>query len=86
LIYVDNEWVPENLDDGHLDSYFFLLSGLMMLTIGYLYYISKDYEYKHAHELNLLEDENAEDAAMKGVVDESPLMDALHVQQEKMEN
>ena len=24
------EWVPENLDDGHLSRYFFLLAGLMV--------------------------------------------------------
>jgi hypothetical protein len=28
-----NEWVPTNLDDGHLDYYFFLLAGLMGLTL-----------------------------------------------------
>jgi peptide/histidine transporter 3/4 len=28
-----NEWVPTNLDEGHLDYYFFLLAGLMGLTL-----------------------------------------------------
>ena len=28
----DNEWLPENLDEGHLDYYFLLLAGLMVLT------------------------------------------------------
>lgn len=32
-IYAANEWVPTNLDDGHLDYYFFLLAGLMGVTL-----------------------------------------------------
>jgi hypothetical protein len=27
LTFADNQWVPENLDDGHLDYYFYLLAG-----------------------------------------------------------
>ncbi len=54
---VDAEWVPENLDDGHLDWYFFLLAGLMGLTIVYLYYISRNYEYKTTKQLMEFEDE-----------------------------
>lgn len=53
----DDEWVPMNLDDGHLDYYFFLLAGLMLLTLIFLYYMSLDYEYKHPRELRLLEDD-----------------------------
>ena len=29
----DSEWVPENLDDGHLDYYFFLLAGKILLIL-----------------------------------------------------
>lgn len=35
---VDDEWVPTNLDDGHLDYYFFLLAGLMGITIVSILY------------------------------------------------
>ena len=27
LLFADDQWVPENLDDGHLDYYFYLLAG-----------------------------------------------------------
>ena len=38
--YLDDEWVPRNVDQGHLDWYFFLLSGLMALSlVGLTYYI-----------------------------------------------
>jgi hypothetical protein len=33
LTRTGNEWVPTNLDEGHLDYYFFLLAGLMGLTL-----------------------------------------------------
>jgi hypothetical protein len=26
-LITDDQWVPENLDDGHLDYYFYLLAG-----------------------------------------------------------
>mmetsp|Transcript_53490 Transcript_53490/g.93341 ORF Transcript_53490/g.93341 Transcript_53490/m.93341 type:complete len:657 (-) Transcript_53490:348-2318(-) len=51
-----NEWVPTNLDDGHLDYYFFLLAGLMGLTICVFAYVSKDYVYKTQQELAQFED------------------------------
>jgi len=49
LLYIVNSgsspWVPANLDDGHLNAYFFLLSGLMGLNILLLYYIAHGYVY-----------------------------------------
>lgn len=30
--WLDNEWLPVNLDDGHLTWYFLLLAALMVLT------------------------------------------------------
>jgi hypothetical protein len=50
--------VPENLDDGHLDWYFFLLAGLMGLTMVYFYYISRDYHYKTDRELSIFDNDD----------------------------
>jgi hypothetical protein len=66
LLYLVNanpndKWVPTNLDDGHLDYYFFLLAGLMCISIALLYYLAKDYEYKTAQELKLLEDDTVDE-------------------------
>ena len=33
VFLTDDQWVPTNLDEGHLDYYFFLLAGLMALSI-----------------------------------------------------
>eukprot|EP01040_Poterioochromonas_malhamensis_P014576 gene14576-16151_t len=57
----NDEWVPTNLDDGHLDWYFFLLAGFMALTMIYFYYISKDYEYKTIKDLQIFESEEGSD-------------------------
>jgi hypothetical protein len=59
--FTDNEWVPTNLDSGHLDAYFLVLAALMGLTMVYFYYISKNYEYKTDAELNQLENEEEHD-------------------------
>jgi peptide/histidine transporter 3/4 len=40
-----DQWVPANLDDGHLDYYFFLLAGLMVLNHIYFGWLSRDYVY-----------------------------------------
>lgn len=60
-LWLDDEWVPTNLDDGHLDWYFFLLAGFMALTMIYFYYISKDYEYKTIKDLQIFESEEGSD-------------------------
>jgi len=39
LHIADDEWVPTNLDDGHLDYYFFLLAGLMAITLVRVLYV-----------------------------------------------
>eukprot|EP00602_Paraphysomonas_sp_CaronLab_P012061 CAMPEP_0185040878 /NCGR_PEP_ID=MMETSP1103-20130426/39487_1 /TAXON_ID=36769 /ORGANISM="Paraphysomonas bandaiensis, Strain Caron Lab Isolate" /LENGTH=538 /DNA_ID=CAMNT_0027580373 /DNA_START=191 /DNA_END=1807 /DNA_ORIENTATION=+ len=60
LLYIVNsggegkEWVPENIDDGHLEYYFFLLAGLMVLNQILFSYISEGYEYKTEEELSRL--------------------------------
>eukprot|EP00597_Dinobryon_sp_UTEXLB2267_P005647 CAMPEP_0170080918 /NCGR_PEP_ID=MMETSP0019_2-20121128/16920_1 /TAXON_ID=98059 /ORGANISM="Dinobryon sp., Strain UTEXLB2267" /LENGTH=662 /DNA_ID=CAMNT_0010295097 /DNA_START=50 /DNA_END=2038 /DNA_ORIENTATION=- len=51
----NNEWVPRNVDGGHLDWYFFLLSGLMGLNLMVFYFIAKDYEYKSTADLHLVD-------------------------------
>lgn len=53
--------MPENLDNGHLDWYFFLLAGLMALTMVYFYYISLDYEYKTHKDLSIFDDDEEDD-------------------------
>ena len=50
LVYVVNAnpnaaWVTPDLDDGHLDWFFFLLALLMVVNIGVLGWISNDFEY-----------------------------------------
>lgn len=67
LVNIDpsNEWVPVNLDDGHLDWYCYLLAGLMLLDVGYFYYISRCYVYMTEEELKALE-EAANDAEDEG--------------------
>jgi hypothetical protein len=58
--------VPANLDDGHLDWYFFLLAGLMGMTIVYLYWIAQGYEYKTARELALFDHDDEDDEPVAG--------------------
>jgi hypothetical protein len=55
-IFLDDEWVPVNLDNGHLDWYFLLLAGFMALTIGYFYWIASGYEYKTSKDLAIFEE------------------------------
>ena len=49
----NNEWVPTDLDKGHLDYYFFLLASMMALTIMLFNYIAMGYEYKTQAELEI---------------------------------
>lgn len=79
LLYLVNsnpndEWVPVNLDDGHLDYYFLLLAALMCVNMIYFYYISKDYVYKTQDELKLesgygSDGEEEEEDMRRGLVD-----------------
>lgn len=64
---VDNEWVPGNLDDGHLDYYFLVLASFMAMSIVYFYWISKDYKFKTPAELLEFEEDDAaeSDALLK---------------------
>eukprot|EP00604_Paraphysomonas_vestita_P001050 CAMPEP_0174822468 /NCGR_PEP_ID=MMETSP1107-20130205/15903_1 /TAXON_ID=36770 /ORGANISM="Paraphysomonas vestita, Strain GFlagA" /LENGTH=222 /DNA_ID=CAMNT_0016041413 /DNA_START=1139 /DNA_END=1804 /DNA_ORIENTATION=- len=55
-----DEWIPENLDDGHLANYFFLLAGIMAINQLVFYRISSGYQYKTDADLKVF-DENDED-------------------------
>lgn len=57
----DQPWVPADLDEGHLDWYFFLLAALMGGTTVVFYFIARGYEYKTHGELAALEAEYAAD-------------------------
>eukprot|EP00981_Chlorochromonas_danica_P011457 scaffold4013_cov192-Ochromonas_danica.AAC.2 len=62
LIYVVNanpndEWVPSNLDQGHLEYYFFVLTALMVADILALTYVARDYTYIDPRVLASLEGE-----------------------------
>ena len=43
--------MPEDLDEGYLDYYFYLLAVLMIFNIILLQYLSKDYRYVTQEEL-----------------------------------
>lgn len=67
LVNIDrnNQWVPPNLDEGHLVWYFLLLAGLMGLSLLYFYYISCDYIYKTEAEVDIQDsDEEGEDDSL----------------------
>jgi hypothetical protein len=51
-----DEWVPENLDNGHLAYYFLLLAGIMTGGLAYFCFISRNYEYKTTKELAVFEE------------------------------
>ena len=40
-----NEWVPVNVDDGHLDYYFLVLAALMGVNLVVFYYVATKYNY-----------------------------------------
>ena len=62
-----NEWVPPNLDEGHLVWYFLLLAGLMGLSLLYFYFISYDYVYKTEAEVDIQDSDDEEgDALLNG--------------------
>lgn len=41
----NNEWVASNVDEGHLDYYFYLLAGLMLISELCFMYMSSGYQY-----------------------------------------
>ena len=55
ILYICNSWspawVPEDLDEGFLDYYFYLLAIMMVFNIMLLQYLSKDYRYVTQEEL-----------------------------------
>ena len=50
-----DEWVPVNLDDGHLSYYFLLLAGIMSINLVYYRHISKSYCYVSESDLRMLD-------------------------------
>ena len=61
-------WIPENLDDGHLTYYFFLLAGIMTINQIVFYRISAGYEYKTDADLKFLEENDDEEDFNLGTV------------------
>jgi len=53
-----SQWVPNNLDNGHLDYYFLLLACMMGLNLMVFCYVAQSYEYKTTAELAILEDDS----------------------------
>lgn len=53
-IQPNNEWIASNVDDGHLDYYFFLLAGLMVAAQIVFGYISNNFQYADSNILQLL--------------------------------
>merc|ERR1712100_614051 len=56
------EWVPHNLDNGHLEYYFFLLAGLMVINMIIYYFVSKGYQYMTSAELEYYDKQEEEEA------------------------
>lgn len=62
LVYLVNsnpnqEWLPTNLDQGHLAWYFTLMAAILAVDIVYLIYVSRDYVYKTSSQLLFAEEE-----------------------------
>jgi len=62
LVYLVNsnpndEWLPTNLNNGHVTYYFFVLAAIMTADMVYFYYISKTYEYKTTAQLTFKDDD-----------------------------
>lgn len=58
----DSAWLPADLDEGHLDYYFFLLALIMIADLAILFVISANFPYKTEAELSrkhFKDDENA---------------------------
>jgi hypothetical protein len=61
-------WVASNIDDGHLNYYFFLLALLMVLTLHLFVYISNGFKYANPHVLARLSKQ--EDSMTTGLLSE----------------
>lgn len=60
LVNIDsnNEWVASNVDEGHLDYYFFLLAGLMFIAEMCFIFMSSGYVYADPAVLDELSQES----------------------------
>lgn len=56
LVNVDtnDEWIPDNIDEGHLDWYFYLLAGLMFAALIIFVYLAYQFHYVEPEELEKL--------------------------------
>lgn len=61
----NNPWVTDNVDEGHLEWYFFLLAGIMLVT--YLIYtqVCKGFEYSDPDDLDILNEQCAAEEAAR---------------------
>ena len=53
----NNEWLPVNLDTGHLVLYFLVLVVIMIGNLIYFYYVTANYEYRTEKQLIALNKE-----------------------------
>ncbi|XP_030828919.1 solute carrier family 15 member 4 [Strongylocentrotus purpuratus] len=44
-----HEWIPNDINKGHLEYYFFLLAGVIILNMVYLYFITRNYKYVYQY-------------------------------------
>lgn len=50
----NNKWITDNIDNGHLEWYFFLLAGIMAITYVIYCHICNGFEYADVDDLNAL--------------------------------
>lgn len=59
----NQKWITDNVDNGHLEWYYFLLAGIMMLTYIIFCHICNGFEYADVDDLNTLNTQiNEQDA------------------------
>lgn len=63
----NNQWIPGNLDQGHLDWYYFLLAGLMGVTLLYYQWICIGYQYKSTSDLTFPDEDEANEPLNLGI-------------------
>lgn len=49
-----DEWIPDNIDEGHLDWYFYLLAGLMFAALLIFIWLAYQFNYVEPEELDKL--------------------------------
>jgi hypothetical protein len=51
----NSPWIPDNVDDGKLDYYYFLLAGIMTLAYIIFVYVSQSFIYADPEELERMD-------------------------------